>query len=238
MRNILILTKKELQSFFNSPIAYICITAFLLFTNWWFFYLEGFFLVGQASMRVFFTLIPWSFLVLMPAITMRMWAEEKRSGTYEVLMSLPVHTYELVVGKFISCVVLMVLIMALSLTIPLTIWEVGSPDPGPIVGGYLGVIFLGGSFLAIGLWVSSISHNQIVSFILGVSISFVLLIIGEDMVLEKIPSRLVPFIEMLGMGRHFQSIARGVVDTRDIIYYLSVIGFFLYLNVRAIKHRR
>ncbi len=238
MRNILILTKKELQSFFNSPIAYICITAFLLFTNWWFFYVEGFFLVDQASMRVFFALIPWSYLVLMPAITMRMWAEEKRSGTYEILTCLPVRSYELVVGKFLSCLLLMVLIMALSVTIPLTIWEVGSPDPGPIIGGYLGIIFLGGSFLAIGLWVSSISHNQIVSFILGVSISFVLLIIGEDMVLGKIPAWLVPIFQMLGLGRHFQSIARGVVDSRDIIYYLSVIGFFLYLNVRAIKHRR
>ena len=236
MRNILILTRKELQSFFNSPIAYICITSFLMVTNWLFF--QNFFLLGQAGMREFFSLIPWIFLFLMPAITMRMWAEEKKSGTFEILISLPVRNYELVVGKFLSCLALMILIMALSLTIPLTICYVGSPDPGPIFGGYLGIIFIGGSFLAIGLWVSSLSVNQIVAFILGVSFSFVLMIVGEDMVLSRIPAGLVPVFAGLGLGRHFQSISRGVVDTRDIIYYLSVIGLFLYLNVRAIKSRR
>lgn len=236
MRNILILTRKELQSFFNSAIAYICIASFLMINNWLFF--QDFFVVDQAGMRGFFSLIPWIFLFLMPAITMRMWAEERKSGSFEILVTLPVRSYELVMGKFLSCLLFMILIMVLTVTVPLTIWEVGSPDPGPIIGGYLGIIFLGSSFLAIGLWVSSLAINQIVAFILGVSFSFILLIIGEDLVISRVPEGLIPLFQILGLGRHFQSISRGVVDTRDIIYYLSVIGFFLYLNTRVIDSRR
>jgi ABC-2 type transport system permease protein len=236
MRNILILTRKELQSFFNSPIAYICIASFLMINNWLFF--QDFFVIDQAGMRGFFSLIPWIFLFLMPAITMRMWAEERKSGSFEILVTLPVRSYELVMGKFLSCLLFMILIIALSVTVPLTIWEVGAPDPGPIIGGYLGIIFLGSSFLAIGLWVSCLAINQIVAFILGVSFSFMLMIIGEDLVISRVPAGLAPLFQILGLGRHFQSISRGVVDTRDVIYYLSVIGFFLYLNTRVINSRR
>jgi len=233
--NIKTIAGKEFRSYFDSPVAYIYITFFLVLSSWLF--LRGFFLIGQASMRGFFGILPWLLLFFVPAVTMRLWAEEKKLGTIELLMTLPIRDYEVVIGKFLASFLFLTLTLLLSVSIPLMIALVGDPDPGPIVGGYIGAVLLGASYLSIGLFVSSLTENQIIAFIIGVVATFALFIVGEEFVVYSAPQALVPVLKFIGMGAQFDSIGRGVVDSRDVIYYLSVIGFFLYLNVRAIESR-
>jgi ABC-2 type transport system permease protein len=236
MKNILTIFFKELKSYFNSPVAYIFIITFLLFSSWLFF--RTFFLAGQAHMRPLFGILPWLFLILAPAITMRAWAEEKKMGTMEVLMTLPLKEFEVVLGKFFSSFIFMIIAVALTFPLALTIYIMGDPDTGAIIGGYLGACLMGGAYLAIGLFISSLTDNQIVAFIVSIVTCFAFLIIGEDFVLMSTPSMIVPIFTYLGLGAHFESISRGVIDSRDIIYYLSVIGFFLFLNTLAIESRK
>ena len=236
MNNIYTIFKRELKGYFNSAIAYICITVFLVLVNWLFF--RVFFIEGQANLRNFFGLIPWIFLFFVPAITMRLWAEEKKLGTFEILMTLPVKDYEVVLGKFLASYLFLLLALALTIGIPITAAYLGNPDWGPIIGGYLGLLLMGGVYLAIGLFCSSLTLNQIVAFIISIAVCFALFIMGENIVLFSLPDFLVPSFEYLGLANHFTSISRGVIDSRDIIYYLSVIYFFLYLNVRALESRK
>ena len=236
MKNILTIFFKELKSYFNSPVAYIFIITFLLFSSWLFF--RTFFLAGQAHMRPLFGILPWLFLILAPAITMRAWAEEKKMGTMEVLMTLPLKEFEVVLGKFFSSFIFMIIAVVLTFPLALTIYIMGDPDTGAILGGYLGACLMGGAYLAIGLFISSLTDNQIVAFIVSIVTCFAFLIIGEDFVLMSTPSMIVPIFTYLGLGAHFESISRGVIDSRDIIYYFSVIGFFLFLNTLAIESRK
>lgn len=233
---MLALIKKELRSYFNSPIAYIFITVFLVLTGWLFF--RTFFIANQASMRDYFTILPWIFLFLIPAVTMRLWAEEKKLGTFEVLMTLPVKDYEVVLGKFIASFLFLAITLLLTLPIPLIVLFLGSPDKGVIFAQYLSALLFGGAYLAIGLFVSSMTSNQIIAFIFAVSISFFFLIIGEPIVLFVIPNALAPIFQYLGLGVHFESMGRGVIDSRDLLYYLSIIFLFLFLNMRNIESRK
>lgn len=228
--------KKEFRGYFSSPIAYIFITSFLAFSGWLF--LRIFFLENTASMRNFFGVLPWLLLIFVPAVTMRLWAEERKLGTLELLLTLPVKDYQLVIGKFLASFAFLSLTLILSFPLPLIVAGMGNPDPGPIIGGYLGALLLGGAYLSVGLFVSSVTENQIVAFIIGVLLCFALLVIGEQFVLFAVPRALVPLFQYLGLGYHFDSICRGLIDSRDIIYYLSVIGFFLYLNVRMVESRK
>lgn len=236
MKNARPIFKRELMGYFNSPIAYIFITVFLGLSSWLFF--KGFFVVGEASVRMFFGLLPWVFLFFIPAITMRLWAEEKKSGTMELLMTLPVTDAEAVLGKFFASFAFLILSLVLSFVLPIIVSVLGDPDPGQIVGGYVGAVLMGGAFLAIGLFISSLTENQIVAFIISVVAIFVLFILGEDFVLFGIPDWLVPVFSFIGLGGHYDSISRGVIDSRDVIYYGSVIVFFLYLNVKSIESRK
>ncbi len=233
MKNIRALFWKEFKSYFRSPVAYIFIIAFLVVTNWLFF--KTFFLTNQASLRSFFGLLPWLFLFLAPAITMRSWAEEKKLGTIEMLMTLPVREYEVVLGKFLSAFAFLTLNLALTFPMVLTVVLLGDPDPGPICGGYAGACLLGGTCLAIGLFASGITENQIIAFIIAIVIGFAFLVVGENMVLYSVPSSWGTVFSYLGLGAHFQSIGRGVIDSRDIVYYMSMIGFFLLLNQLTIE---
>ncbi|MBU2416256.1 ABC transporter permease subunit, partial [Patescibacteria group bacterium] len=165
LKTIYILFKKELISYFNSPIAYIFIGVFLIVGNWLFF--NYFFLIGQASMRNYFAILPWIFLFLSPAITMRLWAEEKKSGTIEFLLTLPITDWQAVLSKFFGALVFMFIALLLSITLPITVAILGNVDLGPIIGSYLGALFLGGSYLALGLFISSLTKNQIIAFILS-----------------------------------------------------------------------
>lgn len=236
MRNTLAIFQKEFKSYFNSPIAYIFIITFILFSSWLFF--RTFFLIGQAHLRPLFGILPWLFLILAPAITMRAWAEEKNLGTMEILMTLPIKDHEVVLGKFLASFLFIITTVLLTFPLPLTVYILGEPDTGTIVGGYLGACLMGGAYLAIGLFISSLTKNQIVAFIISIVICFALLIIGEDFVLMSIPSMIAPIFAYLGLGAHFESISRGVIDSRDLIYYFSVIGFFLFLNTLAIESRK
>lgn len=236
MKNTRPIFRRELAGYFNSPIAYIFITVFLGLSSWLFF--KGFFVVGEASLRMFFGLLPWIFLFFVPAITMRLWAEEKKVGTMELLMTLPVTDTEAVLGKYLASLAFLMLSLALSFVIPIIVSMLGDPDPGQIVGGYVGAVLMGGAFLAIGLFISSLTESQIVAFIIAVVATFGLFILGEDFVLFGVPEWLVPVFSFAGLGGHYDSISRGVIDSRDIIYYLSIIVFFLYLNVKSIESRK
>ncbi len=235
MQSILTICKKEFKSYFNSPVAYIFITVFLALTNWMFFMV--FFLANQANMRSFFGLLPWIFLFFVPAITMRIWAEEKKLGTIELLLTWPVKDSEVVIGKFLSSFFFLGISLLGSITIPITLYILGEPELGPIIGSYLGAALMGAAYLSIGLFVSSLTENQIVAFITAIAVSFGFFIIGEPFVTARIPALLVPIAEYLGLGTHFNSISRGVIDSRDIVYYVSIIGFFLFLNIRSIASR-
>jgi ABC-2 type transport system permease protein len=236
MSTTLAIFKREFKGYFASPIAYIYLTAFIVLINW--LYMRGFFLINQASLRSLFSILPWIFLLFVPAVTMRLWAEERKLGTLEILMTLPVKDVEVVMGKFLASYAFLSLSILLTLPIPLTLTILGNPDGGQIIGGYLGTILLGGAYLAIGLFASSLTENQIIAFIIGILLCFVLFIIGEQLVLFALPSFFVPIFEYLGLGSHFNSIGRGVLDSRDLIYYISIIGFFLFLNVRALESKR
>lgn len=236
MKNVAAIARREFQGYFNSLIAYVFLVIYLLLTNWLFF--RVFFLNGQASMRLMFDILPWVYLFFVPAITMRLWAEEKKVGTMELLMTLPVKDVEAVLGKFAAALGLLVLALVLTFPIPLIVSLLGNLDFGPVIGGYVAAVFLGAAYLAVGVFVSSLTQNQIVAFILGVVIIFALYMFGSDIVLYSVPRPVASVLEYMSLGTHFESIGRGVIDSRDVIYYLSVIGFFLYLNVRSIESRK
>lgn len=236
MQNITAILKKEFRSYFNSPIAYIFITFFLGISAWLFF--QNFFIVNQAEMRSFFGLMPWIFLFFIPAVTMKLWSEEKKIGTIEILMTLPIRDYEVVVGKFLASFALLAVTVLLTLVVPFSIMSLGNPDVGTLIAGYIGLLLMGAAYIAIGFFASTLTENQIIAFIIGIVVCLVLLLIGEDFVLFKTPNWLVPIFSYLGLGAHYSSILRGVLDSRDIIYYLSLIGFFLYLSTLAVESRK
>ena len=236
MRAVISVLGKEFRSYLGSPAGFVFLTAFLALSSWLFFRL--FFLLGQASMRPFFAVMPWLFLFFVPAAAMRMWAEERKLGTDEILLTLPATEGSLVVGKFLAGLAFLALAIALTFPVPIVVSLVGNPDPGPLIGGYLGLVLLGAAYLSIGLFASSITENQIVAFIVATALCFALLIVGEDVVLVAVPARLAPVLRYLGLQQHFASIARGVIDTRDLVYYGSVIALFLSLNARAVESRK
>ncbi len=235
LKIIFILFKKELMSYFNSPIAYIFIGVFLVVGNWLFF--NSFFFAAQTSLRGYFSLLPWIFLFLSPAITMRLWAEEKKTGTVEFLLTLPVTDWQVVLAKFFSAICFVIFSLLLTLTLPVSVAFLGNLDFGPVIGGYIGAVLLAGSYIALGLFISSLTKNQIIAFILGLVACFAAFIIGADFVLISVPRFAVPVMQFLGLGSHFYNIAKGVIDSKDVIYYLSFIFLFLWLNVRVIENR-
>jgi len=236
MHSILLIFKKEFKQFFLSPIAYVFITVYLVITNFIFF--QGFFIANQADMRQYFGLLPWSFLFFVPVVTMRSWAEEKKGRTLELLLTWPLSDREVVLGKFLASFCFLGVALLFSLSIPITIAIIGNPDMGPIVGGYIGALLMGAGYLSIGLWCSSMTENQITAFITSLGISVAFFLIGNQFVTMKLPSAIVPVFNYLGIGNHFDSIGRGVIDSRDIVYYISLIGFFLFLNVRSLESRK
>lgn len=232
--HIVVFCKKELRSFFDSPIAYIVITIFLLISGWFFF--SDLFLVNQASLRNLFNIIPFIFMFFIPAVAMRLISEEKRSGTIEVLLTLPVKDYEIILGKFLAGLILIFVAVILTLVYSLTLSGLGNLDFGSVAAGYLGLMFLGATYLSVGVFTSSLTQNQIVAFITGFVIVFALYML--DKVLIFLPGFLSSFFEYLSVNYHFSNISRGVIDSRDLIYYLSLIFFFLFLAVKALESRK
>jgi ABC-2 type transport system permease protein len=233
---------REFTNYFNTPLGFIYIDVFILITGFFFFELFKYFANDQASLRNLFTLLPWVYLFFIPAISMRLLAEEKKVGTVEMLMTLPLRDWEVVLAKFFAS--FLFLSVALLLTLPLA-WIVSRSaadvvvlDYGPIIGGYVGAILMGGAFLSVGLFFSSITDNQIVAFILSVVTMAVFLLIGIPDVVGYFPPVLHTFILKISLSSHFQSIGRGVIDSRDIIYYLSVIFLFIFLTIRSVESRK
>ncbi len=234
MTNTLTIFRRELTAYFNSYSAYILVVAFLLTTGYLFF--SQVFLVGEATLRDMFGIAPLIFLFFAPPITMRLIAEEKRAGTMELLITLPVHDWEVVLGKYLAALALFSMAIGLTLAYALSLDTMGDLDWGATVGGYLGLVLLSGAYLAIGLMASSWTRNQMVAFIIAFGISFALYLSGK--LLPLMPPSLAPVIEYVSLDIHFSNISRGVLDSRDIIYYLSLIGTCLFMTVQSLDSRR
>jgi ABC-2 type transport system permease protein len=224
MRQVIHIFKKEFKTYFISPIAYIVIAIFLIVTGWFFF--STFFLFDQANLRIFFGLLPITFAFVVPAITMKLFAEELNIGSYELLLTLPVRFRDVILGKFFAGVTFIACMLIPTLAYPLTVSFLGELDWGPVIGGYIGALFLGAAFTAIGLFASSLTRSQIIAFIIGMAICFSLTLI--DKMLIVLPQSILGFVAYLGADFHFRNIAKGIIDSRDIVYFLSVIFIGLY----------
>lgn len=238
MKNAFTVFKKELRSYFSSPVGYVFIIFYLLVSNAFFFFVQDFFKQGQDSMRGFFAAMPWIFLFFVPAISMRLWAEEKKMGTVELLLTMPLKEWEVVLGKFLAAFAFLGIALLFTLTVPLSLAYLGKPDFGVIVGSYVGALFLGSAYLAIGLYISSLTENQVVAFIISLAVVFVLLLVGIAPVWLNAVGSLVSFCDYVSLLSHFNNVTRGVIDSRDVVYYASVIVLFLYLNIKNIEARK
>ncbi|MGD1994328.1 MAG: Gldg family protein, partial [Anaerolineae bacterium] len=238
MKQTLAITRKELEGYFGSPMALIFVGAFLAITLFAFFWLDTFFARGIADVRPLFQRMPQLMIILVAALTMRQWSEEQRSGTLEVLLTLPVRPIRLVLGKFLAVMALVAVSLALTIFLPITVSLLGNLDWGPVVGGYLAAILLAAAYAAVGLFVSSRTDNQIVAFILTGSICGLFYLVGSEGVTDFFGENVGQILRAIGSGSRFESIERGVVDLRDLIYYLSLTGVFLTLNVASLESKR
>jgi ABC-2 type transport system permease protein len=234
LKRACIIMKKELMSYYSTPIAYIVITVFLVVTGWFFF--STFFIYNQAELREFFKLLPIIFSFIIPAVTMRLFSEEKHTGSFEILMTLPVSLYDVVIGKLLAGIVFAASMLVPTLIYIVSIVIVGSPGIGPTIGGYFGAVLLGGAFSAIGILASSITKNQIIAFIIGMIICFFLTFIDKFQFF--LPTVMADFVDYLSADYHFKNFAKGVIDSRDIIYFLSVMAIGVLGTVQILEERR
>jgi ABC-2 type transport system permease protein len=242
MRNVGIIMRRELASYFATPLAYVFILIFLVLASLFTFYVGGFYERGQADMDSFFGFQPWLYLFLVPALSMRLWAEERKSGSIELLMTQPVRLWDAVLGKFLAAWAFTALALILTFPLWLTVNYLGKPDNGAILAAYLGSALLAGGFLAVGSCMSALTRNQVIAFILAVVACFAFLLAGFPMVLDLFrswaPLPLVEAIASLSFLAHFESIAKGVIDVRDLLYFAMLIGFFLLATTIALELRK
>lgn len=231
MNPIRAIFRRELASYFATPVAYVFIVIFLVLAGAFTFYLGGFYERGQADLQPFFNFHPWLYLFLVPAISMRLWSEERKSGTIELLLTLPVTMWQAVVGKFLAAWAFLCIALMLTFPIWLTVNYLGDPDNGVILASYVGSALMAGAFLAIGACLSATTRNQVIAFILTVVVCFVLLLAGFPLVLESIraifPQGIVDAVANLSFLTHFVAIAKGVIDLRDVLFFLFTIVFWL-----------
>lgn len=236
MNPILTLAKKELRELFASPIAYVFIAVFLFLSFW--LYFSNIFLIGEATIRPFFAWTPVLFIVFLPSVTMGKWAEERKSGTFELLMTLPAEDWQLVAGKLLSALFFLAIVLAFTLPLPLTMSGLGGLDAGQVFASYLGIFLLGMSYLALGLFISSLTQNQIVAFLVTTLVLFLLYVLAEPIVTNYLPRSVVPVVQFMSFSTHFESMARGVIDSRDLVYFFSMTGLFAYLNLVSLNMRK
>jgi len=234
MRNAWLFCQKELRSYFNSPVAYIVLSAFTFIVG--FFFTSSLFMMNQASMRPMFQLVPVVLLFFVPAITMRLLAEEKKSGSIELLVTLPTRDWEIVLGKFFAAWILIVVALGLTLLFTFTVAMIGDLDGGETLAGYFGLILLGGAFAAIGVWSSSLTRNQIIAFLVAIVLIAALTMVDD--LLPVLPLSMAPVLQFTSVSYHFDNIARGVLDSRDLIYFASLIFLMLYLAHNALESRK
>ncbi len=242
MSMIAALFRRELASYFATPVAYVFIVIFLMLMGAFTFYIGGFYERGQADLRPFFNFHPWLYLFLVPAIAMRLWAEERKTGTVEFLMTLPLTPLQAVLGKFLAAWAFAGIALALTFPIWITVNYLGDPDNGAILAGYVGSLLMAGGFLAIGSCVSAFTRNQVIAFVISVVLCFGFLLAGFPLVLDLFsawaPQIVVDGISSLSFLTHFADISRGVIDLRDLIYFALVIGAFLYANTIVLRWKQ
>ena len=234
--------RRELYGYFNSPVAYIFLVIFITMTGYFTFGFGGFYEARQADLRSFFHFHPLIYLVFVPAIAMRLWSEERMSGTIQLLLTLPITVAQAVIGKFLAAWAFLGVALLLTSPMIFTVWYLGSPDNGVIFTSYLGSFLMAGSYLAVGAFTSSLTKNQVVSFVLSIALCFVILLPSLPMVVDflrvVLPNGAVEFVASLGFWVHFESIKRGVIDIGDVVYFVSLIVFMLYANVLVIEAKK
>ena len=240
--NIKAIMKRELGSYFSSPIAYVFLVIFLLLAGFFTFTIGNFFERGEASLVSFFTWHPWLYLFLVPAVGMRLWSEERRLGTMELLLTMPVTTWQAIVGKFLASWVFLALALALTFPVVLTVNYMGSPDNGIILSGYVGSLLLSGTYLAVSCMTSAMTRNQVISFIVSVVICLFLILAGytpvTDLLTRWASPSVVSVIAGFSVMTHFEGFQRGVLDSRDLIFFASVMGFALFTTGVIIRNQR
>jgi len=240
--NIRTIMKRELAGYFTSPIAYVFLVIFLLLTGFFTFTIGNFFERGEASLVSFFTWHPWLYLFLVPAAGMRLWSEERRLGTMELLLTMPVTNWQAIVGKFLASWLFLALALALTFPVVITVNYFGAPDNGVIFAGYVGSLMLAGSYLAVSCMTSAMTRNQVISFILSVMICLFLILAGytpvTDLLSRFASPVVVDVVAAFSVMTHFEGFQRGVLDTRDVAFFASVIGFMLFVTGVIIRNQR
>jgi ABC-2 type transport system permease protein len=242
MNNIKAIFKRDFSSYFATPVAYVFIVIFLFLMGIFTFYLGGFYERNQADLEPFFRFHPWLYLFLIPAIAMRLWSEERKTGTIELLMTLPVPTWHAVMGKFLAAWAFTAVAIVLTFPMWITVNYLGEPDNTVILASYIGSLLMAGGFLAIGSCISALTKNQVIAFVISVVICFLFLFSGFPLVLDFFrgwaPQSVVNAIASFSFLTHFESIKKGVIDIRDLIYFMALICFWLYANVVVIEAKK
>ncbi|MEQ8288881.1 MAG: ABC transporter permease subunit [Gammaproteobacteria bacterium] len=242
MNTLFAIFKREFTSYFVTPVAYVFIVIFLFMTGIFTFYLGAFYESNQADLQPFFRFHPWLYLFLIPAISMRLWSDERKSGSIELLMTLPVSIADAVVGKYLAAWCFTAVALLLTFPMWLTVNYLGDPDNTVILASYIGSLIMAGGFLAIGSCISAFTKSQVIAFVISVVISFMFILSGFPMVLDLFqgwaPQALIDAIASFSFLTHFTSITKGVIDIRDIIYFTALIAFWLYINVVVIETKK
>lgn len=242
MNHALTISKRELGNYFGTPVAYVFMVIFLAMTGVFTFYIGSFYERGQADLRIFFMYHPWLYLFLIPALSMRLWSEERKTGTIELLMTLPVSTTGAVVGKFLAAWAFTAISLALTFPIWITVNYLGNPDNAVIFASYLGSLLMAGAYLAVGSCISAITKNQVIAFVIAVVVCFLFILSGFPLVLNFFsgwaPQTILNAVASLSFLTHFGNLSKGVIDLRDLIYFLSIIAFWLYVNVVIIEMKK
>jgi len=242
MNNLLAIFKREFSGYFSTPVAYVFIVIFLFLMGVFTFYIGAFYERNQADLEPFFNFHPWLYLFLIPAISMRLWSEERKTGTIELLMTLPIATHEAVIGKFLAAWCFTFVAVVLTFPMWITVNYLGRPDNTVILASYFGSLFMAGGFLAIGSCISALTKSQVIAFVISVVICFLFLLSGFPLVLDFFrawaPQAVVNAVASFSFLTHFESIKKGVIDIRDLIYFATLICFWLYANVAVIESRK
>ena len=242
MNNIIAVFKREFAAYFSTPVAYVFIVIFLFLMGVFTFYLGAFYERNQADLEPFFRFHPWLYLFLIPAIAMRLWSEERKTGTIELLMTLPITTWQSVIGKFLAAWCFTAVAIVLTFPIWITVNYLGKPDNTVILASYIGSLLMAGGFLAIGACISGLTKNQVIAFVISVVICFLFLLSGFPLVLDFFhswaPQSVVNAIASFSFLTHFESIKKGVIDIRDLIFFVTLIAFWLYANVIVVESKK
>ncbi len=242
MRNMITVFKRELSGYFATPLAYVFLVIFLILTGVFTFYLGGFFEREQADLQPFFAFHPWLYLFLIPALSMRLWAEERKSGTIELLLTLPLTMGQAVTGKFLAAWAFTAIALVLTFPIWLTVNYLGNPDNGVIITAYIGSLLMAGGYLAIGAFVSALTRNQVIAFVVTVMITLGFVLAGfpavQDIFATWAPQAVIDTISSMSFLTHFQGLSRGVIDLRDLIFFASLIGCFLAANALTVDLKK